>query len=228
LKILLFLSLSTIIFGCASGQYNPNAGDCEKSGLFVFKDIDFLRSKDLAYEYCIEKRNYQSRLKNDPEFAKSEALKQQEAEKAEKAEQAKLDKEKREAEILNKNRMRVKQPGSDIHEFVKYFGEPTTSELMDGKLILWYDLGGSMPVFVHFKNNKLTDIIMDRVTYQNREAMTDANRRHYENLKDNETTRNQLEIMNTLNNIEADRRSRRQTTTNCTKDYYGNVNCTSN
>lgn len=54
----------------------------------------------------------------------------------------------------------VKTPGANQDEVQKRIGKPNHIELVDGKLVTWYD-DKDVPWYVVFKNGKLDSVYVD-------------------------------------------------------------------
>lgn len=232
-----------VLAGCATGNYDPQAGDCEKSGPIILRDL----TTDVMFNYCLEKKykleaqkEYEDRLKDDPEFAESEAQRIKKEEEADLAEKKREEEERSNQEeaqrqaiakqqLLFRNQKRVMKVGSDINEFQRYFGRANTEEIVNGDTVLWYD-NPERPIFVVFKNNKLKSFFIDRQTIRDRETAQNNNairaaaeRRHQENMNEAQAAREQAFWNNLTNSIN----NSRPVNTNCIKDMYGNLNCLS-
>lgn len=226
MKIILILSV-LFSFGCVTGNYNPEAGQCVKGGLPIVSDF----FADSSHTDCLNRqaslqnqKEYEERLKNDPVYAQEESQRLKRIEDKKQSEAKAI----RDQEELYQNKVRVAAAGVSLEEFTKYHGEPNTKEIRDGKQIYWYNY--NVPIFVIFTKNKISDIIIDRDTIQqreNRKAQSAQNRaaerRHQENLNEAQAAREQAYWNNLTNSIN----NSRPVNTNCTRDVYGNVNCTS-
>lgn len=241
--------LSFLVMGCATANYNPMYGECRRDAAAALFRKD---SDDIFYMNCLDQQNkmkaqkeYDQKIANDPDFAKkeSERIKKENAERL--AEQKK-------AEEIFKLKMNSLEPNTPMATFKKYWGEPQTQEVINGMKVFWYDDTQS-PFFVAFKNGKLTSVIIDRNTIQERanakaiaQQNFEAERRHQENLAENQKSRIQAAMLNWSNNMAEDRRrqqsefnqsmrynqlmlnSRKPVTTNCRNNGFGTVICESN
>lgn len=228
MKSLLLIALTISAFGCATGQYDPRAGDCKKGGALLFTNTNILNSYDPAYDHCVDKRNYESRLKTDPEFAKAEALKISEEKKV----AAAAEKQKQQLEANKKNSLNL---NTKMSVFKKYWGEPKTEELYNGAKVLWYD-DQEKPFFVIFKDEKLASYFIDRDTIAARQnenlrqlESAEAERRHMENMEQQRKARIAAAFSESFKPVQQQPYMmpiNKPTTTNCNK--IGNtVNCTS-
>lgn len=229
MKSLLLMSL--FAFGCATGNYNPEAGQCEKAGPVLLRDM----FTDTSHIYCLERqarleneKEHEDRMKNDPEYAEEEKQRLQRIQDEKLAEE----KTKRDEQEFYQKKHRAVNVGVSIEEFRKYHGEPNTKEARNGKLIYWYDY--KLPIFVVFTNNKISEIIVDRDTIQRRkneevqaEQNRAAERRHQQNLNEAQAARDQAYWNSFSNSLTNSINNSKPVTTDCKKDYYGNITCTS-
>lgn len=245
IKLLLILNIF-VTCGCATGNFDPNQGECEKSLYGEFTTI-YSSNVDVAIAECRSAKykkddeiEYNRRIKTDPEFAKSELekaemLKRQELENARREEEERSNQEEaqrqaiKQEQLLLRNQKRVMQVGSDINDFQRYFGRANTEEIVNGDTVLWYD-NSEKPIFVIFHKSKLKSFIIDRETIRHRQITqsqnrqrADSERQHQQNLDEARAIREQAYWNNLVNSIN----SSRPVNTNCTRDMYGNLNCTS-
>lgn len=218
--------------GCATGNYNALDGECRRDQLSSILQND---SDDMFYLNCIEQRKkiteeraYQDKLKNDPEFLKQE--------------NARIAKEKKDAEVFEKNKSASLNANTPIATFKKYWGEPQTQEIINGQKLLWYD-DQEKPFYVFFKNDLLTSFMIDRETIKQRQdahlknqQALDEERRHQDNLQaakraaalqylSNSRPQPQQPYMMPTNNRPAT--IQQPVNTTCRKQFNGEVVCTS-
>jgi predicted ATP-dependent protease len=211
---LLFLFLAV---GCAhGGNFDYRAGECREHDIDKLKVEFGLAGPTPSYLHCQQQQQAKlaeeaaqqaemERLKNDPEYRK------------------KMAEEEKKRLLFIARQKRATQPGTTIKEFIFCFGPPNTEELVNGDKILWYDK--ETPMFITFRNGKLTSMVIDRQTIRDRESasmqaaqMAQNERHHRAAIAESEANRNQAIWMNMINN--------QPKTTNCRKDYFGNVSCT--
>jgi hypothetical protein len=134
------ISISFLLLGCASA---PKGSKCEPAPLSPLVKV-FYFGYDTEFNKCIASENIE-REKDIPEkLATQEASAQRERMKIE-----------------------IKHEGAPMDEFVKYWGEPLTTELVEGNKRLWY--GNEVdPFYVTFKDGKLFSLTSDKETVEER------------------------------------------------------------
>jgi hypothetical protein len=208
--------------GCAT-NFNPKYGECEDSS--IRKAMIDLRLTGQSSEFfqCSYERSqiqnaeqleseHQAKLKINPNYLEDERKKNLEIE------EQKLIFQKRQAKAI--------EVGTKIDEFIICFGEPTTKEISNGNVVLWYD-DQNKPMFFTFKKNRLISITIDRDTIKSRlenkkfeYQAAQSERQHQENLYQAEVARRQAAWHYFLDN--------RTRTTNCHRMYDGSVQCNTN
>lgn len=151
MQIIRFLSIISIclfIFSCASkGKYS----DSELSNC----DIGAFNQNESNEPFKICIKNYReinadiqrkSKQANDPVY-----IAQQDA---------KIAKE-------NSRKLSVRRLGTKMSDYISIYGEPDNSEIINGEQVLWFD-DPQKPEYVHFKNEQLTSIKLDRETINER------------------------------------------------------------
>lgn len=136
--VLLFLCSCT-----TSGSYFPEKGICEETPSLINKILNSPPSE--AYQNCKYRVESQKKIKDFYEKHPELLV---------------------EMEKMKIRRSRATKFGTTLNEFIYCFGEPDTKELVNGDNVYWYD--GQTPIFVTFKNEKLSSLTIDRETLRDR------------------------------------------------------------
>lgn len=170
---IIFLILAVSLVGCAThpsiyySSSAPNAPICEKK---------YHTGEDKVFKDCIRKQKETERAEakrtSSPEYIKLQAKLEKEAlaeqariEKEERIEQARVEKEER---LQREGMQRAAKPGASVQNYVKFYGEPTSEEIINGDVWYWYD-DPNQPLYVVFRNSKLISRFVDKDTINKRE-----------------------------------------------------------
>lgn len=143
-NLICFSALFLVLSACStSGRYFPEKGICEESPPLFSKILQSAPSD--AYQNCIyqieSRKKFKSFYEQNPELVA-------------------------EMEKMKFRRNQATKFGTTLSEFIYCFGEPDTKELVNGDQVYWYD--GQTPIFVTFKNEKLSSLTIDRETLRDR------------------------------------------------------------
>lgn len=139
-----FSAMLLILSACStSGRYFPEKGICEESPPLFSKILQSAPSD--AYQNCIYQIESQKKIRDFYEKYPELLV---------------------EMEKMKVRRSQATKFGTPLNEFIYCFGEPDTKELVNGDNVYWYD--GQTPIFVSFKNDKLSSLTIDRETLRDR------------------------------------------------------------